>query len=147
MSRAPCHYFEFERIERVETGNPVRPGQPYGCRNLTSSSDGSSHSLLVQATFYGGLFHYLSWRWTADPWDAVHSSELNPCQEAVLSSLSLASNIPTSSTKDFRTVGSPPVSLIFFTPVLTKSVARRMISSSVSMLGAGLRAIPSLGIQ
>ena len=49
--------------------------------------------------------------------------------------------------KPLRTVGSPPVKRILVTPLLTKRVANRMISSSVKIWAAGDRCTPSLGMQ
>mmetsp|Transcript_38246 Transcript_38246/g.90407 ORF Transcript_38246/g.90407 Transcript_38246/m.90407 type:complete len:280 (-) Transcript_38246:105-944(-) len=53
----------------------------------------------------------------------------------------------TSSVMSFRTVGSPPVSLILVTPAATKRRVRRRISGVVSMLSSGERSTPSSGMQ
>mmetsp|Transcript_2288 Transcript_2288/g.15219 ORF Transcript_2288/g.15219 Transcript_2288/m.15219 type:complete len:271 (-) Transcript_2288:35-847(-) len=59
----------------------------------------------------------------------------------------MAPSSEANSMKSFRTVGSPPVSLIFSTPSETNSFASRKISSEVSRLFFGVSSTPSSGMQ
>jgi len=56
-------------------------------------------------------------------------------------------NSPTTSSRSFLTVGSPPVNLILLTPCSTKILATLSTSSALNKLLFGVRGTPSSGMQ
>jgi hypothetical protein len=149
MAGATGDKFEFQRVQGVKTGEGlVRKrkgvGRPRSDLRLRCVSPlwMRAGSFLWRARPFDVIA--ICWRPRGRSWERRAGGRVS---EEGAEQEWKEEDLPTMSMMSLRTVGSPPVNLIFLTPACTNNVASRMISSVVRRLEFGESSMPSSGIQ